>query len=96
MGTGEKSAIKVTDKDGYSCRLERWYSDFERKWKVAAACFRPDGSRMFHTAAVRCEFTEDGAREQLDLVRDLVPRLEEVKLRSTGLEKSGGPWARSN
>lgn len=96
MGTGEESAIKVTDKDGYGCRLERWYSDFERKWKVAATCTRPDGSRMFHTASVRCEFSEGGARGQLDLVRNLVPRLEGAKSRFTGLGKGGGPWTRSN
>ena len=74
----KSEVLEYKDEDGYSCRLERWYSDYERKWKVAATCYRPDGSQMFHAGAVWAEFSEDGAREQLDLVRNLARGFKEL------------------
>lgn len=96
MGEKEVNTIEITDEDGYSCRLERWYSDYECRWKVAATCYRPDGTKAFHADGVWAEFSEDGARDQLDLVRNLASRLDEIKAQFTGLGKGDGPWTRDS
>ena len=61
--------IRVTDWDGASCNLERWFSEYENCWVTGVTVRDSEGREVMHASMTTTDMTIEAALREIELTR---------------------------